>query len=223
MVTTADMAVFQQQLREEVADVIQQFRTEMNERINGRMDMLNSISTAIQSMSTRPNVFKPYKISDLIPRTWEGNNGKGEFRSFMSDLHLWMQAWSDHGERVLTRVESAEKIDRETLAVDCTQEEFRALETAFFQVLQRTTANEPLKMVQQVEGQRGFEAWHLIVRRYDQRNTSDKSSALVSNINERDRAKDVEQFDDVLRNFKNEMTKLRTDSGRSGTRRRCLQ
>ena len=83
----------------------------------------------------------------------------------MSDLHLWMQAWSDHGERVLTRVESAEKIDRDTLAVDCTQDEFRALETALYQVLHRTTANEPLKMVQQVEGQRGFEAWHLIVRR----------------------------------------------------------
>ena len=127
---------------------------------------------------------------------------KGEFRSFMSDLHLWIQAWSDHGERVLTRVESAEKIDRDTLAVDCTQAEFRALETALYQVLHRTTANEPLKMVQQVEGQRGFEAWHLIVRRYDQRNTSDKSSAyaaLVSNINERDRAKDVEQFEDVVK------------------------
>ena len=104
-----------------------------------------------------------------------------------------------------------------TLAVDCTQAEFRTLETAQYQVLHRTTANEPLKMVQQVEGQRGFEAWHLIVKRYDQRNTSDKSSAyaaLVSNINERDRAKDVEQFDDVLRTFKNEMTKFENRFGK---------
>ena len=72
-------------------------------------------------------------------------------------------------------------------------------ETALYQILHRTTANEPLKMIQQVEGQRGFEAWHLIVRRYDQRNTSDRSSAyaaLISNITERDRAKDVEQFDE---------------------------
>ena len=62
-----------------------------------------------------------------------------------------------------------------------------------------------------MKGQRGFEAWHLIVRRYDQRNTSDKSSAyaaLISNITERDRAKDVEQFDDILRTFTNEMTKF---------------
>ena len=76
MVTTTDMAVFQQQLRQEVTDVIQQLRTEMNEKINSRMDMLNSISTAMQSMSVRPSDFKPYKISDLIPRSWEGKNEK---------------------------------------------------------------------------------------------------------------------------------------------------
>ena len=110
-----------------------------------------------------------------------------------------------------------DKVDRDALAVDCTQEEFRALETTLYQVLHRTTANEPLKMVQQVEGQRGFEAWHVIVRRYDKRNTSDKSSAyaaLVSNISEKDRARDVEQFDDILRAFKNEMTKFENRFGR---------
>ena len=50
----------------------------------------------------------------------------------------------------------------------------------------------------------------MIVRRYDQRNTSDTSSAsaaLISNISERDRAQDVEQFDDILRNFINETNK----------------
>ena len=217
MVTTTDLAAFQQQLRQEMADVIQQLRTEMNERINGRMDILSSISAAIKDVSAKTSDSKPYRISDLIPRNWEGSNEKGEFRSFMSDLHLWMQAWSDQGERILSRVESVEKVDRDALAVDCTQEEFRALETTLYQVLHRTTANEPLKMVQQVEGQRGFEAWHMIVRRYDKRNTSDKSSAyaaLVSNISEKDRARDVEQFDDILRAFKNEMTKFENRFGR---------
>ena len=55
--------------------------------------------------------------------------------------------------------------------------------------------------MQQTRGQRGFEAWHAIVRRYDQRNMSDRNSAyaaLISNISEKDRAKDVEQFDDIL-------------------------
>ena len=71
-------------------------------------------------------------------------------------------------------------------------------------------------MVQQVQGQKGFEAWHMIVRRHDQRNTSDRSSAyaeLISNISERDRAKDVEQLDDILGNFINETNKY---EGRSG-------
>ena len=53
MVTTADFAVFQQQLRQEMTDVIQQLRTEMNETVNGRMDMLNSINTALQNVSTK--------------------------------------------------------------------------------------------------------------------------------------------------------------------------
>ena len=49
------------------------------------------------------------------------------------------------------------------------------------------------------------------MRRYDQSNTSDKNSAyaaLISNISEKDRARDVEQFDDILRTFTNEMNKF---------------
>ena len=117
----------------------------------------------------------------------------------------------------MARVESVDKVDRATLAVDCTEADFRNFETALYQVLHRTTANEPLRMIQQVEGQRGFEAWHLVVRRYDQRNTSDRSSAyaaLISNITERDRAKDVEQFDDILRTFTIEMTKFENRFGK---------
>ena len=122
---------------------------------------------------------------------------------------------------MLVRVEGAERIDRNTLAVDCTEEEFRAIGTSLYQVLHRTT-NEPLRMVQQVQGQRGFEALHLIVRRYDQRNTSDKNSAyaaLISNISDRDRAKDVEHLDDILRTliidvnkFENRFGKIRDEA-----------
>ena len=60
MVTTADFAVFQQQLRQEMTDVIQQLRTEMNETVNGTMDMLNSINTALQNVSMKTTDFKPY-------------------------------------------------------------------------------------------------------------------------------------------------------------------
>ena len=50
----------------------------------------------------------------------------------------------------------------------------------------------------------------MIVRRYDQRNTTERSSAyavLISNISQRDLAKDVEQFYDILRNCINETNK----------------
>ena len=66
MVTPADFATFQLQLRAEV-----------NEAISGRMDMLNSINRALQNVSARPAESKQYRISDLIQRNWEGSNEKG--------------------------------------------------------------------------------------------------------------------------------------------------
>ena len=59
MVTPADFATFQQQLRQDVADVIQQPRAEVNEAISGRMDMMNSISTALQKVSAKTAESKP--------------------------------------------------------------------------------------------------------------------------------------------------------------------
>ena len=54
MVTPADLVTLQQQLRQEVADVIQQLRAEVNEAISGRMDMMNSISAVFQRMTAKP-------------------------------------------------------------------------------------------------------------------------------------------------------------------------
>ena len=128
MATTAHLMTLQQQIRQEMADSLQRVHEEMHTAINGRLDAISSISSAMQR----------------------------------------------------------------------------------YQILHRTTTNEPLRTVRQVQGHRGFEAWHMIVRRYDQRNTSDRSSAyaaMISNISERDRAKDAEQIDDILRNFINETNK----------------
>ena len=65
----------------------------------------------------------------------------------------------------------------------------------------------------------------MIVRRYDARNTSDRSStyaALISNISERHRAKDVEQFDDILRNFINETHKYEGRFGKTRDEEKIL-
>ena len=55
MVETTDFATFQQQLRQEMADVIQQLRVEGNESISGLMDMMNSINTALQKPVSKTN------------------------------------------------------------------------------------------------------------------------------------------------------------------------
>ena len=123
-------------------------------------------------------------------------------------------------------VESVDRFDNNVIAFDYSDEEFRSIDASLYQVLHRTTSNEPLGIVQQTRGQKGFEAWHAIVRRYDQRNMSGKNSAyaaLISNISEKDRAKDVEQFDDILRTFVNEMNKFENRFARSDARRRCSQ
>ena len=197
--------------------MLQQMRAEVNETISGRMDMLNSINAALQNVSARPAESKPYWVSDLIPRNWEGSNEKGEFRSFMSDLHLWMQARSNQGEKMLASVESIDKSDNSAKAFDSSDEKFRSIEASLYQVLHRTTAKEPLRIVQQTRGQKGFEAWRATVRRCDQRNMLDKNSAyaaLLSNICEKDRARDVEQFDDILKTFTNEMNKFESRFGK---------
>ena len=97
------------------------------------------------------------------------------------------------------RVERVDKVERSTLAVECTETDFRTFEATLYGILHRTTTKEPLRIVQQVQGQKRFEVWQMIVRRYDQRNTSDRSlayAALIIDISARDRAKDVEHFDD---------------------------
>ena len=54
------------------------------------------------------------------------------------------------------------------------------------------------------------------MRRYDQRNMSEKNSAyaaLISNISEKDRATNVEQFDDILRTFFNDTNRFENRFG----------
>ena len=140
MATTADLITLQQQIRQEMADSLQRVREEMHTAINGRLDAVSSISSAMQRLSAGPaETAKPYRISDLIPKSWDGSHDKGQLRHFMAELHLWMQARSDQGERILVGVEGVDKVERSTLAVDCTEADFRTFETALYQILQRTT------------------------------------------------------------------------------------
>ena len=58
-----------------------------------KMATVNSLFwTALQRTSSKPaETALPNKISDLIHKSWDGNNERGQFRNFMAELLLWMQ------------------------------------------------------------------------------------------------------------------------------------
>ena len=61
--------------------------------INGRLDAISSISSAMQKLSAGPaKTATPYRISDLIPKSWDDSHDKGQLRNFMAELNLWMHA-----------------------------------------------------------------------------------------------------------------------------------
>ena len=108
----------QQQVRHEIAASLQRVREEMHTAIDGKLGC-NQQQLQCYRLSAGPaEVAKPYRISDLIPKSWDVSHDKGQFGNFMTELHLSMQAWSDQGARILVRVETVDKVDRSTLAVD---------------------------------------------------------------------------------------------------------
>ena len=66
---------------------MQQLSTELTDAVGGRIDVLNSMTTALENVSAK---LVPSRISDLIPRNCEGNNER-EIRHFTrpaEDLRL---------------------------------------------------------------------------------------------------------------------------------------
>ena len=88
MATTADLMTLQQQIRRDMADSLKRVREEMHTALNGRLDAISSISNTMQKLSAHPaETAKPHKISDLIPKSWDGSHYKGQFKNFMAELH----------------------------------------------------------------------------------------------------------------------------------------
>ena len=90
MATAAYLMTLQQQIRQEIADSLQRVREEMHTTISGRLDATGSISSVMQRLSAgSAETAKPYRISDLILKSWDGSHEEGQFRNFMAELHLW--------------------------------------------------------------------------------------------------------------------------------------
>ena len=54
---------------------------------------------------------------------------------------------------MLVGVESVDNFYISTLAIACSVDEFRTIEASLYQLLHRKTANEPLKIEQQTQGE----------------------------------------------------------------------
>ena len=89
---TADLTTLQQQIRQDGRLFCSASVRKCTRQSMGRLDATSSISSAMQRLSAGPaETSKPYTISALIPKSWDGSHDKGQFRNFMAELHLWMQ------------------------------------------------------------------------------------------------------------------------------------
>ena len=65
----------QQQIRQEIAGSLQRVREEMHTAIRGRLYATSGISSDTQRLSAGPaETAKPYRISYLIPKSWDGSH-----------------------------------------------------------------------------------------------------------------------------------------------------
>ena len=116
------------------------------------------------------------------------------------------------------RVDGIDKFDNNVIALDCPSEDFRSIEASLYQVLHRTSSNEPLfsccsRREDRKDLKHGMQLREGTIRGTCQTKKS-AHAALVSNISERDREKCAEQFDDILRTFTNEMNKFENRFGK---------
>ena len=103
MATTSDLLTLQQQIRHKMADSLQRVREEMHTAINGGLDGISSISSAMEWLSAGPaKTAKPYRSSDLIPKSWD--NDRASSGTSWQSCTCGMHAWSDQDELILVRV-----------------------------------------------------------------------------------------------------------------------
>ena len=100
--------------RPKMADVIQQVRNELDETVNGRIDMSNGIATALQRVSANPSASKPYRISDVIPRKLGGQQRQGRSPTLHARPALVDSKRGLMKVRLLVSVESTDKFDSST-------------------------------------------------------------------------------------------------------------
>ena len=103
----------------------------------------------------------------------------------------------------MSALRAPDRFDNSTLAVDSSVNEFRSIEASLQHVLHRTTATELLRIRTKAIRSVAHDREEIMFRATYLTNFS-----TCSNISQRDSAKDVEQFDDIVRTFINETNKF---------------
>ena len=150
-----------------MTDVIQQLRTEMNETVNDRIDMLSSINTALQNVSAKPMVSKPYRISDFIPRKL----GKAATRKDNSDISCrTCTCGCERGQTTEKRCLSALRaLTSSTNSHTCSGLFRSGVQKQIDASVLPSLAQNRKTSHWRVQHTRGQKAWHVIVRIYDPR------------------------------------------------------
>ena len=202
------MVTLEERVTVDTLSAVAQLQAEMTSAINSGTHHFSSIATAMQHLSTNvPSAAKPKRIDDLIPKHREGS---------IKEETYTMKKRCKSESRALT--------SSTTTACRWTTQQKKSFENSkpfcLFQILDMTTINDS------VQGQKGFEVWHQIVRIHDQRNTSDKHSpcaALVSNIVDMTERKTRSTSKTSSGRSSRKLTSTTAGSARSEMRRRCSQ
>ena len=151
MVTPADFAAFQQQLRQEVADVTQQPRAEVNEAISGRYGHVEQYQLQ-RSRTNQPDQQSPSHIESV---TSFRETGKAAMKSESSGALCRTLALGDASmvkikdSRCLPGSRASPSLTTMRLRLIAETMSSDQLRHRLYQFLHRTTANEPLRVVQQ--------------------------------------------------------------------------
>ena len=142
MSTTADLETLQQHMRQDIADTFQRVREEMH---TSMADLIQPAAFLQVPCRGSQQVLQK-QPSRTGSATWYRRVGTAAMTKVSSGTS-WQsctsgcmpgQTWVSE---FLVRVQSVDKVERSTLAADCTDVDFRTFETALHQILHRTATN----------------------------------------------------------------------------------
>ena len=155
----------------------------------GKLDKI-VVSAAANDQKDKKKAFRPI---DLIPEVWSGPNDKVPFSEYTSDVHNYILAVNEEGEKMLTVVEAMEEWSQDQLDIfDMDEESKKQLNKDLYTILRKTTTGGPKTIVRNTTVGEGFKAWYRLMTRFDPKNTLDRNTAHAQVAAPKKRATNVD-------------------------------